>query len=143
MNIYKLISAIQIKYCYTRYLSCQFLLGPLLTCVFIISVLVSSCGPDGCSEECNGPGGIFISCPGTREGCRAKKERKGCSKFSFNESKKACKVFDCPDNCFGFGIEIFEKEEFETDYSYVEIYTDPESQTQLLVEWLYSETEQE
>lgn len=141
MKIYKLNSAIQIVYCYTRYLSCQFLLlVPLLTCVITISVLILSCGPDGCSEECNGPGIFF--CPSTREGCRAKKESMGCSKFSFNESKKSCKVFDCPDNCFGSGIKIFEKEEFETDYSYVEIYKEPESGTQLTVEWSYSEQEE-
>jgi hypothetical protein len=110
--------------------------------LIIVILILTSCGlDDGCSEKCNGPGLFF--CPGTKEGCRAKKESMGCSKFSFNESKKACKVFDCPDNCFGSGIEIFEKEEFETDYSYVEIFKDPDSDTQLVVEWFYLEEEEE
>jgi hypothetical protein len=112
--------------------------------VLIMSLLLFSCGflDEGCGEECSGPSGFFISCPGTKEGCMAKKKSMGCNKFSFNENKRACKVADCPDNCFLSGLEIFKKEEFETDYSYVEIFTDPKSDTQLTVEWFNFEEEE-
>ena len=101
-------------------------IGQFTTGLIIFILFLTSCGllEDGCSEECDGPGLGFIYCPGTREGCRAKKQNMMCNEFSFNENKRACKVSGCPDNCFLSGL--FRKEEFETDYSYVEIYKDNE-----------------
>ncbi len=103
--------------------------------VLAVSLFLFSCGltGDGCSEECSGPGSFFISCPDTREGCKEKKIRLGCGSFSFNENKRACKVFDCSGNCFLSGL--FKVAEYETDYSYVEIFEDPETDTELTVEW--------
>jgi len=95
---------------------------------------------DGCSEECSGPGSFFISCPDTREGCKEKKIRLGCGSFSFNENRRACKVFDCSGNCFLSGL--FKVAEYETDYSYVEIFEDPETDTDLTVEWLNYEVKE-
>lgn len=106
-----------------------------------ISLFLSSCGLDGgCSEECRGPGGLLISCPGTREGCKAKKERLSCDSFSFNENKRACKVYNCSGECFL--SQFFKEAEYETDYSHVEIFADPETDTELIVEWFnYQEEE--
>lgn len=114
--------------------------GVLLLCLFL-----SSCGflEEGCGEECSGPSTFgFIYCPGTKEGCIAKKKSMGCKKSSFNENKRACKVADCPDNCFLSGLTIFKEDEFETDYSYVEIFTEEDSDTTLTVEWFYFEEEE-
>jgi len=107
----------------------------LLAGMLTVSLFLFSCGltGDGCSEECSGPGSFFISCPDTREGCKEKKIRLGCGSFSFNENKRACKVFDCSGDCFLSGL--FKQAEYETDYSYVEIFEDPETDTELTVEW--------
>jgi len=110
--------------------------------VLAVSLFLFSCGlsGDGCSEECSGPGSFFISCPDTREGCKEKKIRLGCGSFSFNENRRACKVFDCSGNCFLSGL--FKVAEYETDYSYVEIFEDPETDTDLTVEWFNYEVKE-
>jgi len=86
--------------------------------VLIVSLFLSSCGAGGdCALTCkHNPNALLSSCPGTREGCKAKKERLGCTSFDFGEANRTCRVSDCPEDACGFsGLTLFKEDEFETD----------------------------
>jgi len=114
--------------------------------VLIVSLFLFSCGDDfgedkgTCGEKCS----TFLpNCPETRAECEAKKIRMDCKRVSFDEAKNTCKVSGCPDNCLPTICCIgFKEEEFDTGYSYVEIFVDPETGGELIVEWFYDEEEE-
>jgi len=87
--------------------------------VLIVSLFLSSCGSGGdCALTCKPTSSLFSTCPGTREGCKAKKERLGCSSFDFGEANRTCRVSGCPEDECGFsGLQLFKEDEFETDNS--------------------------